>query len=119
MKVRRLKCVRGCPEGRPRLYILLPRSELNSASDVPYNWVVNLFPRTDGLMVQTLEMPAGHIVADTQAFFGFTSDLQPKNIAYGDNFRELTTAGRGTGLDQTSFRPLPGAPSSSHTQDRR
>jgi len=79
-------CTRGCPPGRPYRYILFPRTELSTASDVPYNFAVGIRARTDGLTVETDELWVG---TAPRAFYDFSPELLPRSVSYGDGYREL------------------------------
>jgi len=74
------RCAGGCPPGRPYRYILFPRSELNAASDEPYNKVGAIETRPGGLVVFV-----GEIESDS-TYYGFSNDLQPAWVESGDNW---------------------------------
>lgn len=78
------QCIGGCPSARPDRYILLPRSEVNIASDQPYNIGTNILLRPGGLTVQTNETGGAE-----KGFYDFSQDLQPERSAYGGNYREV------------------------------
>ena len=66
------QCIRGCPGGRPFRYILLPRSEMNAASEVPYNDVSGMVIGPHGVTIQTREMAAA------SQFFDFSEEFRPE-----------------------------------------
>lgn len=76
------QCVRGCPSGRPYRYILLPRSEMNAASNLPYNNAVHIDMRTHGFTIKTEEVDA------TSQFFDFSEEFQPEWVAYSSDYPE-------------------------------
>ena len=63
-------------------YILLPRSELNSASKLPYDRVTQLHRRVDGITGEIFELHLQQTGDNLSAFFSFSLDLQPKSIVY-------------------------------------
>jgi len=77
------QCIDGCPDARPYRYILLPRSELNMASDEPYNIGTLVRLRSGGITVETRE------TRTMDAFYDFSQDLQPERVAYGSNYRQI------------------------------
>jgi len=96
------QCIRGCPAAKPFRYILLPRSELNAASDVAYNEVVRIHTRPGGITVETREgsaMPA--------AFYDFSQELQPERVAYGRDYREVHRRFEREGRIKHSFKDCP------------
>jgi DNA-binding winged helix-turn-helix (wHTH) protein len=76
------QCVRGCPAGRPYRYILLPRSEDNAASDLPYNDARQLLLRPGGFTIRTSEIEAA------AQFFEFTEDFQPERVVYSGDYQD-------------------------------
>jgi DNA-binding winged helix-turn-helix (wHTH) protein len=76
------QCVRGCPAGRPYRYILLPRSEANAASDLPYNDARQLLLRPGGFTIRTSEIEAA------AQFFEFTEDFQPERVVYSGDYQD-------------------------------
>lgn len=76
------QCIRGCPSGRPYRYILLPRSELNVASDRPYNEVASMETRSGGITTTTTEGP-------TAQYFDFSEELQPQRVIYSGDYPEV------------------------------
>jgi DNA-binding winged helix-turn-helix (wHTH) protein len=96
------QCVRGCPAAKPDRYILLPRSELNAASDEPYNIAVRIHARPGGITVQTQELVTG-----LGAFFDFSQDLQPERVAYSTDYRELHKRFEREGRIKHSFKDCP------------
>jgi hypothetical protein len=78
-------CTRGCPSARPYRYILLPRSELNIASQLPYNFAAVIHKRTNGVTVETDELRSG---PGSLVFYDFSQDLEPQRVVYGDGYRE-------------------------------
>jgi hypothetical protein len=101
------KCIRGCPSARPYRYFLLPRSELNSASQVPYNWITTIFRRPAGTTIQTLEQPWGGRLDGITGFYGFSLDLQPRSVAYGDSYPEVHKQAENLGWISHSFADCP------------
>jgi hypothetical protein len=96
------QCIRGCPAARPFRYILLPRSELNTASDAPYNTAIRILTRPGGITVQTSEggtLPGG--------FYDFSQELQPERVAYGGNYREMHRRFEREGRIRHSFKDCP------------
>ena len=84
------RCVRGCPSGRPYRYILLPQSEVGAAM-YPYSIGEKILTRPGGLIVQTMEVPAGDLRPGGRpgAFFYFSNDLQPEGVAYAEGYRQV------------------------------
>jgi DNA-binding winged helix-turn-helix (wHTH) protein len=76
------QCVRGCPPGRPYRYILLPRSEANAASNLPYNDARQLLLRPGGFTIRTSEIEAA------AQFFEFTEDFQPERVVYSGDYQD-------------------------------
>jgi hypothetical protein len=76
------QCIRGCPSGRPYRYILLPRSEVNIASDRPYNEVASMETRSGGITTTTAEGP-------TAQYFDFSEELQPERVVYSGDYPEV------------------------------
>jgi DNA-binding winged helix-turn-helix (wHTH) protein len=95
------QCIRGCPSAKPYRYILLPRSELNIASDSPYNIADHIHVRPNGVTVQTDEqaLPGG--------FYDFSQELQPERVTYGDNYREMHKRFEREGRIKHSFKDCP------------
>jgi DNA-binding winged helix-turn-helix (wHTH) protein len=79
------QCIRGCPNGRPYRYILLPRSELNTTSDRPYNEAVGLNARARGITIRTVEVAQ----TGTAQYFDFSDELQPERVVYSGDFAEI------------------------------
>jgi DNA-binding winged helix-turn-helix (wHTH) protein len=96
------QCARGCPAAKPDRYILLPRSELNTASDEPYNIAVHIFARPGGITVKTQELVTG-----SGAFFDFSQDLQPERVAYSTDYREVHRRFEREGRIKHSFKDCP------------
>jgi hypothetical protein len=78
----RFECL-NCPSGRPLRYVLLPRSEVNVGSGMPYNWVTSLYRRGGTIAVSVLEQSP----AATEQI-EFSSDFVPKNISFGAGYKE-------------------------------
>lgn len=97
-------CTRGCPSERPYRYILFPRSELGMASDVPYNFAVEIHNRTNGLTVVTEELK---VESAPEAFYEFSKELQPESVAYGDGYREVHKRFEREGRIKHSFDECP------------
>ena len=76
-------CVRGCPGGRPYRYILMPRSEVNVASEKPYNTALRIVSGTSGFSVETDEMGV------VGAFYEFSKSFDPERVRYGSNYRVI------------------------------
>jgi len=96
------QCIRGCPSAKPYRYILLPRSELNIASDSPYNIAVQIHVRSGGVTVTTDEkggVPSG--------FYDFSQELRPERVAYGDGYREMHQRFEREGRIKHSFKDCP------------
>lgn len=77
------QCIRGCPGGRPYRYILLPRSEVNSTSELPYNNVSGMDNGPHGVTIQTAE-----ILAASQ-FFDFSEEFQPERVIFSSDYPEF------------------------------
>jgi len=101
------KCLRGCPSGRAYRYILLPRSELNAASELPYNWVQSIVQREDGVTVRTLELGSEQLGWAIDAFYGLSRELGPISVAYGDSYAELHRHAEGRGWIKHNFDNCP------------
>ncbi len=78
----RFECL-NCPSGRPLRYVLLPRSEVNVGSGMPYNWVTSLYRRGGTIAVSTMEQSPG-----ITELIELSGDLVPKNISFGAGYRE-------------------------------
>lgn len=76
------QCIHGCPSGPPYRYILLPRSELNAAGDVPYNWTVGIYARPGGITIDTRELPV------TRQLFDLSGEFLPERVAYSSDYAE-------------------------------
>lgn len=77
------ECIRGCPSGRPYRYLLLPRSELNIASDLPYNNAAEILPRTGGVAIRTTE------IGQASQFFDLSEDFLPSRVMYSSDYATL------------------------------
>jgi hypothetical protein len=77
------QCLRGCPSGRPYRYILLPRSEVNAASDLPYNNVSNMNLGRHGVTIQTAELEAA------SQFFELSEEFQPEWLIFSSDYPEF------------------------------
>ena len=73
------QCIRGCPAGR---YILFPRSELNEASDLPYNNASQIHLKPGGFTIRTAEVEAA------AQFFEFTEEFQPERVVYSGDYQD-------------------------------
>jgi hypothetical protein len=96
------QCIRGCPAPKPHRYILFPRSELNAASDEPYNTALHIHSRPNGTTIETLELATG-----ANAFYDFSAELQPERVAYGGNYREVHRRFEREGRIKHSFKDCP------------
>jgi DNA-binding winged helix-turn-helix (wHTH) protein len=76
----KFQCIRGCPAGKPYRYLLLPRSEANIASDIPYNDASQIFLRPGGFTIRTREVEAA------AQFFDFTEAFEPKRVVYSGDY---------------------------------
>ncbi len=81
----RFQCT-TCPSGRPLLFVVLPRSEVNVGSGKPYNWVNFLERRAGGILVSVLELEEPGV--DVRQYFELSDDLTPKNASFGAGYRE-------------------------------
>jgi DNA-binding winged helix-turn-helix (wHTH) protein len=97
------QCVQGCPGGRPYRYILLPRSELNMASDLPYNNASHMDIRPDGVTIKTEEMRAA------SQFFDFSAEFQPERVIYSSDYPEYHRRFEKEGRIAHSFNRCPEA----------
>jgi DNA-binding winged helix-turn-helix (wHTH) protein len=97
-------CTRGCPPERPYRYILFPRSELNMASEAPYNFAVAIHSRTNGVTVGTRELSIGWGLGE---FYDFSQELQPERVADGDGYREIHRLFEKEGRIKHSFEQCP------------
>ena len=79
-------CTRGCSSETPYRFILFPRSELNTASEEPYNYAVRIRYRTNGVTVVTDELSRGPMMT---AFYDFSQELKPERVAYGDGYQDI------------------------------
>jgi hypothetical protein len=61
----------------------LPRSELNAASDLPYNNVSNMNLRPHGVTIQTAEMEAA------SQFFELSEEFKPERVIYSSDYPEF------------------------------
>jgi DNA-binding winged helix-turn-helix (wHTH) protein len=93
------QCTRGCPAAKPYRYILLPRSELNAASDAPYNIATQILTRPGGITVKTDEVPP--------AFYDFSQELQPDRVAYSEGYREAHQRFEREGRIKHSYKDCP------------
>jgi DNA-binding winged helix-turn-helix (wHTH) protein len=96
------QCVRGCPAAKPYRYILLPRSELNTAADAPYNTAIDILARPGGITVKTQELATG-----SGAFFDFSQDLQPERVAFDSGYREVHQRFEREGRIKHSYKDCP------------
>jgi DNA-binding winged helix-turn-helix (wHTH) protein len=96
------QCIRGCPAANPYRYILLPRSELNAASDGPYNLATHIYTRPSGITVETHEEDPGGT-----AFYDFSQELHPERVAYGGGYREIHQRSEREGRIHHSFKDCP------------
>jgi hypothetical protein len=76
------QCIRGCPTGKPYRYMLLPRSEVNIASDSPYNNASQILLGPGGFTIRTLEDGAA------AQFFEFAEDFQPERVVYSGDYQD-------------------------------
>jgi hypothetical protein len=76
-----------CPAGRPVLYVLVPRSELNVALGMPYNMGRSIFSRQGRILVKVNEYGLEE-TADITQFLELSDDLVPKNIAFSAGYKE-------------------------------
>jgi len=83
----RFECL-DCPSGRPMLYMLLPRSEVNLASGLPYNWVQMMERRDPGILVSTLEKRGSATTSDVGQYLQFSIDFLPQSITMSAGYRE-------------------------------
>lgn len=72
-----------CPTGRPLSYVLFPRSELNRASDLPYNKAVAFNVFEGSLLVHTREVE--EIPASTW-MYRLSQTLELEDAAPGDTY---------------------------------
>jgi hypothetical protein len=77
------QCIRGCPSGRPYRYILMPRSEVNAASDRPYNQVESMNAVEGGITIRTMEE------ISTGQYFDFSQELQPERVIFSSDYPEM------------------------------
>lgn len=77
----KFQCIRGCPTSQPYRYILLPRSETNIASDLPYNDASQILLKPGGFTIRTTEVEAA------AQFFDFTEDFQPERVVYSGDYQ--------------------------------
>jgi hypothetical protein len=97
---------RTCGPGKPLRLAVMPRSEVNLASQSRFNRAI-LELTGDGLIVRTVEVPADNLVNSTRqgaadALYEFTSDLELVRASYSQRYwdvhAELETAKK---LDHT------------------
>lgn len=100
------ECIRGCPTGRPYRYLLLPRSELNAASDMPYNNATEILPRPGGVAIRTTEM------SQASQFFDLSEDFLPSRVMYSSDYAAVHRRAESEGRISHSFIrcPEPGSP---------
>jgi DNA-binding winged helix-turn-helix (wHTH) protein len=84
----RFQCL-NCPSGGPLRYVLLPRSEVNVGSSMPYNWVTSLYRRGGSIAVSVLEQAAMADGPSATEQIEFSGDLVPKNISFGAGYKEI------------------------------
>jgi DNA-binding winged helix-turn-helix (wHTH) protein len=96
------ECIHGCPSARPYRYILLPRSELNTASEIPYNTATSLRLRPGGFTLESDEKVRG-----VAAFYDFSRDFQPERVSYSDGYREVHQRFEKEGRIHHSFANCP------------
>jgi hypothetical protein len=80
-------CTRGCSSERPYRFVLFPRSELNTASEEPYNYAVRIRYRTNGVTVVTDELSDER--PPIVAFYDFSQEVEPERVGYNDSYREV------------------------------
>jgi len=95
------QCVRGCPTRGPYRYILFPRSELNAASDTPYNFAIRLHARPSGVTVETEE------IVGMGAYYDFTAELEPERAAYSEGYAKMHKRFESEGRIKHSFEDCP------------
>lgn len=81
----RFECT-DCPAGRPLLFIVLPRSEVNIASGLPYNWVDAFFKRDGDILLETHEQREDNV--EITGFFELSDRFTPKSISFGAGYKE-------------------------------
>jgi DNA-binding winged helix-turn-helix (wHTH) protein len=82
----RFQCT-NCPSGRPRLFVLLPRSEVNIGSGLPYNHVTALFRRGGTISMSVMELRGPGVLSST-AEIEFSADFIPSSITFGAGYKE-------------------------------
>jgi hypothetical protein len=83
----RFQCT-NCPSGRPRRFLLLPRSELNIGSGMPYNWVTSLYRRGDTIVTAVSELREPADAATITELVELSGELTPKSISFGAGYKE-------------------------------
>jgi hypothetical protein len=91
------ECARNCPAGKPYRYFLFPRSELGAFSEVPYNVAQHVYARGDGITVEAAELREFDMRPGFSSFYGFSRELYPTSVAYGDSYPEMHRAAESRG----------------------
>lgn len=75
----------NCPEGRPARYFLLPRSELNRATQTPRD-TSSVSPYPNSIQVQTIQVPGDAQLPSAAIVFEFSTDFRPLSARVNDAY---------------------------------
>lgn len=77
-----------CPASQPVRFVLLPRSEVNIASGLPYNWVQKLGWRDGRILAETIEQRETAATVPIGELVEFSEDFVPKSISFSAGYKE-------------------------------